>query len=31
MIKNDNEDGTMWIVLETGHEIKDFQKKHIII
>ena len=31
IIKNDNEDGTMWIVLETGHEIKDFQKKHIII
>ena len=30
-IKNDNKDSTMWIVLETGEEIKDFQKKNILI
>lgn len=30
-IKNDNNDGTVWIVLETGEEIKDFQKKNILI
>ena len=31
IIKNDNQDGTMWIVLETGEEIKDFKKKKILI
>lgn len=30
-IKNDNKDGTVWIVLESGEEIKDFQKKNILI
>ncbi len=29
-IKNDNKDGTMWVVLESGHEIKDFPNKQIL-
>jgi len=30
IIKNDNKDGTIWLVLETGREIKDFPKNQII-
>jgi len=29
-IKNDNGDGTMWIILETGYEIKDFPNNKIL-